>query len=31
MRRIEGRAQEFLIVAGTILWMLLVIAVEWKD
>ena len=31
MRRIEGRARELLIVAGMILWMLLVIAVEWKD
>ena len=31
MRRIEGRTRELLIVAGMILWMLLVIAVEWND
>lgn len=31
MRRISERAKEFAIIAGMILWMILVIAVEWKD
>jgi hypothetical protein len=31
MRRIHGRMADFLIVAGMILWMMLVIAVEWND
>lgn len=31
MRRIEGRTREFLIIAGMILWLLLVIAIEWND
>jgi len=31
MRRISERSTEILIIAGMIVWMLLVIAVEWKD
>jgi hypothetical protein len=31
MRRLGGRAGAFLIVAGMVLWMMLVIAVEWND
>ena len=31
MRRISERSREVLIIAGMIIWMLLVIAVEWKD
>jgi len=31
MKLPDGRARNLLIVAGMMLWMLLVIAVEWKD
>jgi hypothetical protein len=31
MRRLGASTRTLLIVAGMVLWMLLVIAVEWKD